>query len=309
MSRFLLVRTILFSFCILSPSWVLALGYTHQVEKIKGQTVHLVTINPQEYRARLVKAQGARETVPSIAKRSNADIAINGGFFEMNNERDGFPSGSLVINGKVYKVKNTVQALAIIHKNVLSIESTNSKKYFQDHPGPEYSFVSGIPLLINKGKIVDDILTKESSFYKKPHARTAIGLKANGEIVLCVVEHTYAKDLAQMTLGEVQSLVQAKGSLVAQEYEKKGGEMTLNDLKKIFKEELSQRSAQGFTMPELAKFMKKSGCEFALNLDGGGSSTLWIKGKVINSVVGDEDESEGLAMLRPVSDALIFNKK
>jgi hypothetical protein len=41
--------------------------------------------------------------------------------------------------------------------------------------------------------------------------------------------------------------------------------------------------AEGMTLPELANFMKDLGCIEALNLDGGGSTTLWLRGKgVIN---------------------------
>lgn len=39
----------------------------------------------------------------------------------------------------------------------------------------------------------------------------------------------------------------------------------------------------GMTCPELASLMKRLGCEYAVNLDGGGSSTLWLDGCVMNS--------------------------
>ena len=38
----------------------------------------------------------------------------------------------------------------------------------------------------------------------------------------------------------------------------------------------------GLTLYELAQFMEELGCETAYNLDGGGSSTMWFMGKVIN---------------------------
>lgn len=40
--------------------------------------------------------------------------------------------------------------------------------------------------------------------------------------------------------------------------------------------------SEGLTLYELAEVMKESGCREAYNLDGGGSSTLWFNGKVIN---------------------------
>ena len=52
--------------------------------------------------------------------------------------------------------------------------------------------------------------------------------------------------------------------------------------------------------------MLKMGCEDAINLDGGGSSTLWINGKVVNKTLGDKDEGNGKQTERPVSDAIVF---
>lgn len=39
----------------------------------------------------------------------------------------------------------------------------------------------------------------------------------------------------------------------------------------------------GMTFPELAAYMLEIGCEEALNLDGGGSATMWVLGRVVNS--------------------------
>ena len=41
--------------------------------------------------------------------------------------------------------------------------------------------------------------------------------------------------------------------------------------------------SMGMTLPELSDYMLKLGCTDALNLDGGGSSTIWLNGKVMNS--------------------------
>ncbi len=39
----------------------------------------------------------------------------------------------------------------------------------------------------------------------------------------------------------------------------------------------------GMSFPELAGYMAKLGCEEAVNLDGGGSATMWVCGQVMNS--------------------------
>ena len=53
----------------------------------------------------------------------------------------------------------------------------------------------------------------------------------------------------------------------------------------------------GMSFPELATYMRKLGCDEAMNLDGGGSATLWVCGQVMNS------PSEGHE--RPGANALV----
>ncbi len=63
------------------------------------------------------------------------------------------------------------------------------------------------------------------------------------------------------------------------------------------------KQAQGFSIVELAHFMKQLGCRHALNLDGGGSSTMVINGAVVNKPSGRE---YGLVKKeRPISTALL----
>jgi exopolysaccharide biosynthesis protein len=54
----------------------------------------------------------------------------------------------------------------------------------------------------------------------------------------------------------------------------------------------------GMTIEELAKLMLELGCREALNLDGGGSTTMVIKNRIVNSPSDQIGE-------RPVSDALL----
>ena len=62
-----------------------------------------------------------------------------------------------------------------------------------------------------------------------------------------------------------------------------------------------QKSSAGMTLPELATYMLNLGCDEAMNLDGGGSATMWFLGNVINS------PSEGRA--RPAANALVVVRK
>ena len=65
----------------------------------------------------------------------------------------------------------------------------------------------------------------------------------------------------------------------------------------------------GMTMCELSDLMLELGCVHALNLDGGGSSTMTFKGEIVNSPHGDEDEGLEKKMVRRVSDAIVIIPK
>ena len=60
-------------------------------------------------------------------------------------------------------------------------------------------------------------------------------------------------------------------------------------------------TAVGMSHHELAAFMQRLGCTDAMNLDGGGSSTLWYEGRVMNQ------PSDGA--LRPVGNALVLVRR
>jgi hypothetical protein len=57
----------------------------------------------------------------------------------------------------------------------------------------------------------------------------------------------------------------------------------------------------GMTLNELANYMLRLGCTEAMNLDGGGSSTLWVDGQLVNSP-SDEEERE-------VANAIVIVRK
>lgn len=61
--------------------------------------------------------------------------------------------------------------------------------------------------------------------------------------------------------------------------------------------------SEGLTLYQLAQVMKDNGCTVAYNLDGGGSSTLWFNGQVINRTVGGRGSSE-----RKVSDIVYVSE-
>lgn len=61
------------------------------------------------------------------------------------------------------------------------------------------------------------------------------------------------------------------------------------------------RHSMGMTLEELANYFVKLGCDYALNLDGGGSCATWLSGKIMNN------PSQGRE--RPSANALVLVKK
>jgi exopolysaccharide biosynthesis protein len=60
-------------------------------------------------------------------------------------------------------------------------------------------------------------------------------------------------------------------------------------------------ASAGLSLYELAQVFQEQGCTFAYNLDGGGSSTLWFNGQVINNPTDGRSGGE-----REVSDIVYF---
>lgn len=61
--------------------------------------------------------------------------------------------------------------------------------------------------------------------------------------------------------------------------------------------------AQGMNLPELQQYLLKLGCQQAINLDGGGSSTLWQSGYGVRNYPSDKTGE------RPVANALLVMPK
>ena len=64
-----------------------------------------------------------------------------------------------------------------------------------------------------------------------------------------------------------------------------------------------KKEAEGMSLLEVQTYLKNIGCVDAINLDGGGSTTLWIKDKGIVNFTSDD------AGERPVANALLIIKK
>jgi exopolysaccharide biosynthesis protein len=172
-------------------------------------------------------------------------------------------------------------------------------------PLSQEQVVMGIPMLVEEGKVATGLEKAGSaSFVFSPQARTAFGIKRDGTCLIVVVEHEYVQKRSEITLGQVQKILHDKHYLPSQ-----ASKLTYQELADLVDREFSQNSScTGLSLPELAEFMIQLGCVSAINLDGGGSSTLYADGKVVNRTFGDSDEGFGQKVLRPVSDAIVILK-
>ena len=158
------------------------------------------------------------------------------------------------------------------------------------------SIITGIPVIVQDGKVVASLVDIKPTL----HARTAIGVKPNGNILMVVVEHFYTKSLQQVTLEEVNTILKKRQDVNI-------ATATIPEVRKILMDNFIENSnIIGFNFKELAEYMVELGCNSAINLDGGGSSTMFLDGNIVNSSVGDEDESLGQRIVRPVSDAIVL---
>jgi exopolysaccharide biosynthesis protein len=58
-----------------------------------------------------------------------------------------------------------------------------------------------------------------------------------------------------------------------------------------------QRHSNGMTLAELAEFMLSLNCEEAMNLDGGGSASIWMNGKILNKPCDGHERSTANALV------------
>lgn len=301
-------------------------------------SIHLIEINPQKYEIKPYLASSskiARETVLNIAKKTKAKAAINGGFFKENDLSAGIlkidgtylslprktraaigwdrsnslflidqleAKAFLITDGKEFLVDG-INRLREKNERILYFwpfflrESINQKSFMilsdnfflaanpedkiikflkynnfdyqinifaQKNPSTSNLFdnfdyiVGGTPLLIYNNKKIYDYSSEQTyvSFLVNKYARTAIGIKENGNLLFLVVD----------------------------------GENIENSL--------------GMTIDELRDFMFDLGCNFALNLDGGSSSSMVIEDELINEPMNCISITD-----RKVSDAILILEK
>ena len=261
----------------------------------------------------------SRNKISNIAGRDNAIVAINGGYFK---PQTGVPLGTLMINKKVYtgpiydrvamgifdngfemprvqlkaNVVTNTGGLKIDNINQPRMLSTNTIVYTPDWgeyspPSPKY----GKQLIISGGKLVKTsygrsqipkdgfvIVGPQKSLDTIANARKfKLDIKINPEWK--DVNHIISGGPYLVKNGDIYV------DMTAQKLASIGGRnprtaigYTKDNSLIMLTADGREGASIGLTLVELANLMKELGCVNAMNLDGGGSTVMYVKGKIVN---------------------------
>lgn len=237
-------------------------------------SIHVLVVNPREHGIRPVKAH-PKETVASLAQQYGALAAVNGGFWKS----DGSPAGILKIDHHWYGMPSKPRGAIGWDKD--------GRKVLIDRvlTSVDENFIEVIP--------ISDLAHTTSEEWKETDhiiGGTPV-LISQGNVV---EDYSSEKTLSSfLTKKHPRTAVGIKES----------GEWVFVVVDGSFYGLLG-----GMTIKELAELMFELGCVEALNLDGGGSSTMVVEGVIVNQPAGSILE-EG-KYVEEVSDAiLIFSKE
>lgn len=261
----------------------------------------------------------SKSKISNIANRENAIVAINGGYFK---PQTGIPLGTLMINKKVYtgpiydrvamgifdnsydmarvklkaSVDTNIGGLKIDNVNQPRMLSTHTIVYTRDWGeitplSPKY----GAQLVVSNGKILDyttnNAVIPQNGFVivgpKKKldtiaNARKLeLNLKINPE--WNDVNHIISGGPYLVKNNEIFV------DMTAQKLASIGGRNPRTAIGYTKDNHLIMLTADGregasigLTLMELAQLMKEFGCINAMNLDGGGSTVMYIQGQIVN---------------------------
>ncbi len=262
----------------------------------------------------------SRRTISTIAKNNNAVVALNGTYFK---PQTGVPLGTLMINKKIYTgpiydrvamgifnngfdiarvqlnatIKGSGQTIKVDNINQPRMLSTYVLVYTSDWGKTSpYAPKYGVNLLVE-----NNVITKASA---NPVVIPENGYVISGpkSILNMLLDKKDAK-LSVNTLPEwknVKHIISGGPYLVkdnevfvdmtAQKLGAIGGRnprsaigYTADNNLILVAVDGREGSSIGMTLMELANFMKQVGCINAMNLDGGGSTVMYVNGKVVNN--------------------------
>lgn len=260
-----------------------------------------------------------KSTISTIAKNNNSVVAINGTFFKPST---GVPLGTLMINKKMYTspIYNRVAMgifdngydMARIELNAsikangkeIKVDNINQPRMLSTHVNvytkewgkktpisPKY----GKQIAVSDNKIVEEstssLTIPQDGFVVVGPAQKLDQITASKDVKFEVLTMPQWSDVKHIIGGGpylvkngqvyVDMTEQKLGSIGGRNPRTAIGYTADNNLV-IVTVDGRESSSIGMTLFELANFMKSIGCYNAMNLDGGGSTVLYVKGKVVN---------------------------
>lgn len=272
------MRFLKFAFLLLFYIFIPLSSYGYEYYHLQDgffSSIHVLIIDPKESPITAVKAQKrGRETVAAIVREHQAIAGINGGFWK----EDGRPAGILKIGAVWYGTPTKPRGAVgwseggqrVVMDRVLTDHSLKNKD----------ENIKVLPLFTDP-KEWDDL---ENIVGGTPL------LIFNGKVL-----EDYS---SEQTL---ESFLTKRHPRTAVGIKLDGNWVFVVVDGRIF------GFFGGMTIKELADFMHSLGCIEALNLDGGGSSTMVLEGHVINEPSGSINEDGKKA--QAVSDAILVMPK
>ncbi len=279
----------------------------------------------------------SRRTITTIAKNNNAIVALNGTYFK---PQTGVPLGTLMINQKMYTgpIYDRV-ALGIFEDSfdiarlqldatikgsgkTINVNNINQPRMLSTHVlvyTPEWGKYSPAAPKYGVGlQVIDNKITKASA--------NAVEIPQNGYVISGPKSILYAL----LDKKDVELSIKTNPDWDGVKHIISGGPYLVKN-EEVFVDMTAQRlqaiggrnprsaigytkdnnfifvavdgregSSIGMTLMELANFMQSIGCVGAINLDGGGSTVMYVNGRVVNK----PQQTGGI----PLSNAIILSK-
>lgn len=279
-----------------------------------------------------------RRTIRTIAQNTNSIAAINGGFFK---PQTGVPLGTLMIDGKLYTGPiydrvalgifengydvGRVQLNAKITGNghTIKIDNINQPRMLSSYilaytrDWGKYAPVSpqyGVQLQIVGNKIIAasaNPLSIPENGYVLVGPKAQLGKLFGAEYVDININTNPKWENVKHIISGGPYLVKDNQifiDMTAQKLQSIGGRNPRtaigytkdNDLVLVAVDG-REGSSIGLTLVELANLMHSLGCTNAINLDGGGSTVMYVKGQIVNH----PHQPGGISL----SNAIVISKK
>ena len=279
----------------------------------------------------------SKKHISTIAKQKNAIVAVNGTYFK---PQSGVPLGTLMIDGKMYTgpVYDRV-ALGIFDNgfdvarvqlnatitgsgHTINVDNINQPRMLSTYVlvyTPEWGKKSpyapkyGMSLRVADGKIekasANPLDIPENGFVISGPKKILQPLLKDKKVKLDIKTQPEWKNVKHIISGGPYLVKHGEVyvDMTAQKLNAIGGRnprtavgYTSADSFILVTVDGREGHSVGMTLMELANFMKSIGCIGAINLDGGGSTVMYVDGKVVNN----PHVSGGI----PISNALIISK-